>query len=242
MYKTERSFHTPENQLTIWRYIDLTKFVDLLLTNQQFFNRSDKFQDPFEGRLKLKDYEQNKHMFTLDEETKKFYFLNCWHINELQSDAMWKIYLEGENGIAIKSNVGKLIDSFQKSDDDIFIGKVYYRDFENVTFNDLMMEQQNSLFNGRGSSLNSFNYKRKSFEHENELRVFYVDMPIPHVIKGGIPREPLNFKRIDVDLNILVDEIVISPFADSWFKPLVENLISKLGYQFNVTQSSLYEF
>lgn len=242
MYKTERSFHTPERQLTIWRYIDLTKFVDLLLSSQQFFNRSDKFQDPFEGRLKLKDYEQNKFMFTLDEETKKFYFLNCWHINELQSDAMWKIYLEGKNGIAIKSTVGKLIDCFQKSDDDVFISKVYYRDFENVTFNDLMLEQQNSLFDGRGASINSFNYKRKSFEHENELRVFYVDMPIPHTIKGGIPREPLNFKRIDVDLNILVDEIVIAPFADSWFKPLVESLISKLGYQFVVTQSRLYEF
>lgn len=242
MYKSERSFQTPDNQLTIWRYLDFTKFVDLLLTNQQFFNRSDKFQDPFEGRLKLKDYQQNKHMFTLEEETKKFYFLNCWHINELQSDAMWKIYLDGKNGIAIKSNVGKLKDCFQKSDDDIFISKVHYRDFENVTFDELMNEQQNSMFEGRSSSLNSFNYKRKSFEHENELRVFYVDMPIPHVIKGGVHREPLNYKRIDIDLNILVDEIVIAPFADIWFKTLVENLISKLGYKFNVTQSNLYEY
>lgn len=241
MYKDNYSFHTPDHSLTIWRYLDFTKFVDLILSSQLFFSRSDQFQDPFEGVFRLKDYENTKHMLTNQELTKKFYFLNCWHINDNQSDAMWKIFLDTKNGIAIKSTVGDLIKSLEVSPEDIFISKVYYRDFDKVTFNELMNEEQNKLFDGRGGSLNQFNYKRISFEHEKELRLCHADLPIPHTIKGGIPREPLSHKRIDVVLNNLVKEIVIAPFADEWFESLVLQLIEKLNYKFEVTKSELYK-
>jgi hypothetical protein len=104
-----------------------------------------------------------------------------------------------------------------------------------------MNEEQNKLFDGRGGSLNQFNYKRISFEHEKELRLYHIDLPIPHTIKGGIPREPLTHKRIDVVLNNLVKEIVIAPFADEWFESLVLQLIEKLNYKFEVTKSKLYK-
>jgi len=241
MYKEHYSFHTPDHSLTIWRYIDFTKFVDLLLSNQLFFARSDNFKDPFEGIFKLKDYDTSKNMFSDQQETKKYYFLNCWHINENQSDAMWKIFLDTKNGIAIKSTIGKLIESLENSKDDIFISKVYYRDYENVTFNELMFEEQNKIFGGRGGSINQFNYKRISFEHEKELRLYYIDLPIPHAIKNGIPREPLTHKQIDINTNELINEIVIAPFADIWFKDLVEKVISRLNFNFKVKKSDLYE-
>ena len=65
----------------------------MLLTRQLFFTRSDKFDDPFEGIFRLKDHEQTSVLFETQPQTKKYYFLNCWHINEFQSDAMWKIFL-----------------------------------------------------------------------------------------------------------------------------------------------------
>jgi len=241
MYKDNYSFHTPDKSLTIWRYLDFTKFVDLLLSSQLFFARSDQFQDPFEGVFRLKDYENTKHMLTNQELTKKFYFLNCWHINDNQSDAMWKIFLDTKNGIAIKSTVGALIKSLDASLDDVFISKVYYRDFDKVTFNELMNEEQNKLFGGRGGSLNQFNYKRISFEHEKELRLYHIDLPIPHAIKDGIPREPLTHKRIDIALSSLINEIVIAPFADEWFENLVKQIVEKLNYNFEVTKSNLYK-
>lgn len=241
MYKDNYSFHTPDPSTTIWRYLDFTKFVDLLLTSQLFFARSDQFQDPFEGVFRLKDYENTKHMLTHQELTKKFYFLNCWHINDNQSDAMWKIFLDTKNGIAIKSTVGDLIKSLGSSKDDVYISKVYYRDFDKVTFNELINEEQNKIFSGRGSSLNQFNYKRISFEHEKELRLYHIDLPIPHAIKNGIPREPLTHKRIDVVLNNLINEVVIAPFADDWFESLVLQLIEKFDYKFEVSKSKLYK-
>lgn len=241
MYKENYMFHTPEKDTHIWRYIDFTKFVDLITSNKLFFCRSDNFEDPFEGMFRLKDYEKTKHMFQDQELTKKFYFLNCWHINDNQSDAMWKIFLNTNNGIAIKSTVGDLIKSLDNSEDEVHIGKVYYRDFEKVTFDELMFESQNRLFEGRGGSVSQFNYKRISFEHEKELRLFYIDMPIPHAIKNGIPREPITHKHIDINISELINEIVIAPFADAWFKEMIENLIKKLNLNFKITKSDLYK-
>jgi hypothetical protein len=241
MYKDNYSFHTPDTSITIWRYLDFTKFVDLLLTRQLFFARSDQFQDPFEGVFRLKDYENTKNMLIHQQLTKKFYFLNCWHINDNQSDAMWKIFLDTKNGIAIKSSVGDLIKSLSSSMDDVFISEVYYRDFDKVTFNELMNEEQNKIFNGRGGSLNQFNYKRICFEHEKELRLYHIDLPIPHAIKNGIPREPLAHKRIDVVLDNLINEVIIAPFADEWFESLVLQLIEKFDYKFKVSKSKLYK-
>ena len=240
MYKEHRSFHTPEKSVIIWRYIDFTKFVDLLISNQLYFARSDRFQDPFEGIFRLKDYERTKEMLSDQEITKKFYFLNCWHMNDNQSDAMWKIFLKTKNGIAIKSTVGNLINSLSNTEDNIFISKVYYRDFSKVTFDDLLFESQNQIANGRGGSVNQFNYKRVSFEHEKELRLYYIDTPIPHAIIGGIPREPLNEKRVDVITHELINEIVIAPFADNWFKELVEKVVDYFHFKFPITKSDLY--
>lgn len=240
MYKEHHSFHTPEKELTVWRYLDFEKFVDLITSSKLFFCRSDNFEDPFEGIFRLKDYETTKNMFDDQHITKQYYFLNCWHINENQSDAMWKIFLKTKNGIAIKSTVGNIIESLKESEDDINISKVYYRDFDKVTFHELMFESQNRLFGGKGGSVNQFNYKRISFEHEKELRLYYVDLPIPHAIKNGVAREPLTHKHIDINLTELINEIVIAPFADIWFKKMVENLTDKLNLNFTITKSDLY--
>jgi hypothetical protein len=240
MHKERHNFQTPEKDTIVWRYIDCTKFVDLITSKKLFFCRSDNFEDPFEGIFKLKDFEKTKEMFDDQPITKNFYFLNCWHTNDNQSDAMWKIFLKTNNGIAIKSTVGNIIKSLKETKDEVSIGKIYYRDFDKVTHNDLMFEPQNRRFEGRGGSVNQFNYKRISFEHEKELRLYYIDTPIPHAIKNGIPREPLLKKHIDVDISELIQEIVIAPFADKWFQEMVERLLLELKLSFTISQSNLY--
>jgi hypothetical protein len=239
MYKESRHFQTPVDETIIWRYMDFTKFVDLLLNSKLFFNRSDNFEDPFEGIFRLNDYENTKELWNYEELTKKFYFLNCWHMNNNQSDAMWKIFLDTKNGIAVKSSICNLKKSLQGNSDEIFIGEVQYREYENKTFLELMFEQQNKT-GSQGRSLNQFSYKRISFEHEKELRLFYIDMPIPHAVKDGIPREPLSYKKIDINLEYLITEIVVAPFADIWLKDLVNQIVGKCGFNFKITKSELY--
>ncbi len=241
MYKENYMFHTPEKETIVWRYIDFTKFVDLITSSKLFFCRSDNFKDPFEGIFRLKDFEETKNMLEDQALTKQFYFLNCWHINDNQSDAMWKIFLNTNNGIAIKSTVGNIIKSLEDSEDEINISKIYYRDFDKVTFDELMFEPQNRLLGGRGGTINQFNYKRISFEHEKELRLYYIDMPIPHAIKDGVPREPLSKKYIDVDVNKLIQEVIIAPFADKWFQEMAERLLNELNLNFKIVKSDLYK-
>ena len=37
------------NDVTIWRYLDFSKYVDVISTSKLFFCRSDHLGDPFEG-------------------------------------------------------------------------------------------------------------------------------------------------------------------------------------------------
>lgn len=239
MYKKDYQFHTPPQDTVVWRYLDFVKFIDLLTTQELFFCRSDKFDDPYEGLFRFMDAEGMKSFAELLPLTKKFYFLNCWHINEHQSDAMWKIFTGTRNGIAIKSTVNRIIQSLVQTNDDIYIGRIYYRDLEKLAFEELELEPQNQVSENHRST-NQFNYKRISFEHERELRLYFVDTPIPHAIRGGIPREPMESKRVSVDVKLLISEIVVAPIAEKWFKDLVTSVARKLGFDLPVSSSTLY--
>lgn len=241
MYKDNFNFTTPKDETIAWRYINFEKLTDLLVNKELYLCRSDKFEDPFEGFLKLKD----SHLDELDlfEQTKKFYFINCWHLNDFQSDAMWRIFLGSKNGVAIKTSIVNIKKAIENSEDEVYISKVFYRDFENMSFFDIAFEEQNVFPNSHGGSINQFIYKRKSFEHENELRLIYIDLPIPHVSKTTLElKKPiLEFKKINVDLKYLIQEIIISPFADVGFKDLVAELIKDVGLNFRVIESNLYK-
>jgi len=237
MFTEQRGFRPPKSNIQIWRYTNFEKFIDLLDNEELFFCRLDKFQDPFEGIFRLKDYENTKVLWRDEHKIKQFYFANCWHQNKFQSDAMWKIYLDTNNGIAIKSSFDKLVKSLEETEEEIHISQIRYINQNTTTFNELMNENINEF----GSSLNQFTYKRIAFEHEKELKLYYIDMPIPGTVANAEEREPLNYRKIKVNLNELVQEIVISPLADKWFKDLVERLLKNYKKNYTVSQSMLYE-
>jgi hypothetical protein len=41
----------PNNNCSLWRYMDLTKLLAMLESRQLWFPRADKFEDPYEGAL-----------------------------------------------------------------------------------------------------------------------------------------------------------------------------------------------
>ena len=53
-------------------------------------------------------------------------FFNCWHMNDAESDAMWKIYIymRGGDGVAIRSTAGRLMDCFTETPERIYLGEV----------------------------------------------------------------------------------------------------------------------
>ena len=120
----------PKNEdQKIWRYLDLLKFIDLLETQELFFSRADKLGDDFEGTYTKKAWEQREKIFKIwednggkDGEIQKFremyergtiytiqnFFVNCWHMNDFESAAMWRLYLKSNEGIAIQSTFRRL--------------------------------------------------------------------------------------------------------------------------------------
>ena len=86
---------------------------------------------------------------------------------------MWKLYLSSNLGIAIKSSIERLIKSFEIEDRyDIYVGEVNYLDYEKDLFN-------------YGNVFCYFFNKRKSFDHEKEIRAL-----VSHAIEN--PKRKVN--------------------------------------------------
>lgn len=49
-------FNQPDNDVFVWRYFELDKFIELLISGQLNFARADQFEDPYESCLSLQNY------------------------------------------------------------------------------------------------------------------------------------------------------------------------------------------
>lgn len=227
MYIHNPNINLPSNSKTfVWKYLDLSKFLDLLLSQQLFMSRSDKFKDQYEGTFSEPTYEEIKKLAINNPEFINYYkakrekvVISSWHINEYESFAMWQIFTQNNEGIAIQSTTERLQKALNKDlNFNQYIGKVNYIDYkkEYIPFDDLFFP---------------FLFKRKSFQYEREIRI------ISDVSETGINID--NGLKINVDLNQLIEKIYIHPKSENWYKKLVIELVSKLGYQFEIEKSDL---
>jgi len=141
--------------------------------------------------------------------------INCWHLNEYESAAMWSLY-SGTNGIAIVSTVDRLVNAISGAPQAISIGQVRYVDFRSGEHQTLQPLSEPAMF------------KRKSFEHEQEIRAFTT----ADNASGGID--------VPVDLIQLIEVIVISPEAPNWHEPMIKDILKKIGLPLAVEKSDLY--
>ncbi|MFZ2308516.1 MAG: hypothetical protein WAW34_14385 [Rhodoferax sp.] len=220
--------------------MDFTKFVSLLQSRSLFFARADKFEDPFEGSWPKRDAQQRwaeasqvasddgipfplkKAIFIKD--MREFHAINCWHLNDYESAAMWKLYLTSNEGIAVQSTYSNLRKSIV-DDREVFMGRVRYIDF-----------QADQI--GHTSSISdAFMFKRKSFEHEQEIRALVVKHPFDD---QGKPDKPFGQGvSLRTDLEQLVERVHIAPTAPNWFGELVRNVVMQYQYKFEVIQSEM---
>lgn len=213
--------------ITIFRYMDFSKFMDLLENKSVYFCSSKCFEDEYEGKMPEGFYKnwpediRNEHK-TISTEFEKVYgtYISCWNEAKNESYALWKIYTNSHTGVAIKSTVGDLKKAL--NNDSIKIYKVrYINSFSSIDENHEppfyfreTEKEPNVLINRRVKEA----YKLKSYEYENEIRAIYLD-----VSKSG-------GKRFEVDLNKLINEIYISPFASDWFAELIEKIKNNDSY------------
>ena len=227
MYKKNDNIKLPEDPDTIvWKYLDLSKFLDLLMSRKLFMSRSDKFEDQYEGTFSEPTYEEIKKLSENNPEFLDYYkshrekvVVSSWHINEYESFAMWQIFTQNNEGLAIQSTIGRLQKALKPEINySQFIGEVNYIDYkkEYIPFDNLFFP---------------FMFKRKSFQYEREVRIIS-DLAESNIkINDGI--------KIDVDVNQLIEKIYIHPKSENWYKKLVIELVSKLDYTIEIEKSDL---
>ncbi|QWH51240.1 DUF2971 domain-containing protein [Bacillus mycoides] len=234
MYEKQPIFKEPEDEnVKVWRYMDFTKLIDILERESLYFTRADKFDDPFEGISSKVTKEKRLQYINdtggklqgklresselLDQKVREWTVINCWHMNEYESDAMWKLYVQSNEGIAIQSTFKKLCNSFSNVEEGISLGQVNYIDYE---LDDMQHKEH---------MLSPFVYKRKSFEHERELRAMIMRIPE----KGNrFDYKGQSFNHgvyVQVNLEELIDKIYVAPTAPQWIFKLVELMLIKYG-------------
>ena len=174
------AFIAPENaEIKIWRYMDFTKFVYMLEQAGLFFPRLDRLGDSFEGSSTYAEVTSRENWWVgvgpprqvlgaqkmvsqFQKWQRQWTYVSCWHMNELESAAMWKLYARNEEAICVQSTYKLLLDCLNRhtsgANEQMFIGQVDYVDFKDDT-----KPAADNL-------LNVVMHKRKSFAHERELR------------------------------------------------------------------------
>ena len=98
-YEPHANLIQPEdNNAYIWRFIDLPKFLDMLVTGSLYFTRGDMFDDPYEG-MPPDEYMEAvrrggtnigsvQHQARMFHHYRADFFINCWHMSEHESAGM----------------------------------------------------------------------------------------------------------------------------------------------------------
>jgi hypothetical protein len=138
-------------------------------------------------------------------------YVSCWSQGP-ESEAMWRLYCEGHEGVAMLTTLQKLRTSLARAD--VLIEPVRYIDY-----------QRESL-PGR-DYIQQLVHKRIAFVHEREVRVLHrpggkLHIPLP----GEEPPPPG-----DSDVHLAWDPeralsgVVVSPFAPEWYPAAVRAVV-----------------
>lgn len=219
--------------------MDLTKLLSMLESRSLHFTRADKFDDPYEGMQSkagaayLRTESQKGGQIT-PEMAEAFLqgtihqirslYVNCWYASEHESAAMWKLYLQSNEGIAIRSDFETLATVLDASNFSIRATQVKYIDYDTVPI---------PFDNG----FNHITHKRLSFAHEQELRA--VIWSWEGVNSTQIAKEA-DFVKVDIEPAELVKSVHVSPTAPKWFGELVEQIMKRYALNVPVERSNLY--
>ena len=212
----------------VWRYMNFSQFVSMLEQGGLFFCQARRLRDPWEGTITMADLTEHvqfaRTLQTPDAKAylsawgrmsvvARFVFVNCWHMSEHESEAMWKLYSLGESGVAIKSSYVDLCESL---DDRICLGMVKYVDYDSARIPHL-------------NALSPFMQKRRSFAHEREVRA--IQMSSKHEGDPGVWEA--------VNLESLINKVYVGPLAPAWFVKLIVQVVRRYELNIPVAQSQL---
>lgn len=243
-------YDVPKPESSLWRYMDFSKFVALLKDKAIHFARADHLGDQFEGakgvvsnknvwddyylrffreavrnpppghKCELSNEEVQREaerllqeMATAGKRALSTTYVSCWHESEVESEALWRLYCPPpSSGVAIRTTFYALNQSLGDQLD-IEIGRIRYIDFS-------------KNFAGPNDAIFR---KRQSLSHEKEVRAV--------IRKCADSSEPGLLRA--VDLSVLLQSVVVSPFAPSWFGRILAETMTRFDVSSEIRPSDL---
>jgi hypothetical protein len=223
----------------VWRYMNFAKYVSLLQKSSLYFPQLKILAktDPYEGTTTKKEFDKIENGDTTAIHSQKYRriglsttYVNCWHMSEAESQAMWKLYSSSyDEAVCIQTTYQKLVDALpdipEVASNHYFIGVVQY-----INHHVDEMPPNNGFY--------PVMHKLKSFEHEREVRIVYWKRD-PGTEKPDLLDAYPPGIQVPININSAIESIIVSPIAATWFFDLVKNVTEKYGVELTVSQSSL---
>jgi len=201
--------------------MSLNELLGLLTHGRLWLSCIAEMEDRQEG-LFFHDSTYDQQLLKIAKRLRYECFVCCWSALHDESLEMWKSYTDS-SGIAIKSEIRTLRRSLGSQDhDNVFLGLVKYDDSP---------VDLHSIHEGGTTLTDAFFYKRRAFSYEREVRLVSLQgaagKPPSLGNLNAIPTQ--RELGVQVNLTDLIQEIRISPFADTWFRDVVARLAECFG-------------
>ncbi|MDX5335637.1 MAG: hypothetical protein LPK13_06060 [Marinobacter sp.] len=213
-----------KDDTSLWRYMDVYGFLSLITGKKLKFTSLSEFEDGFEGRMPIQNEVTLSLNFTdmsqsfsrpasevIDlrnrlEAVRENTWVTSWQQLGSECSLMWRVYGSRQNGVAIKTTAGSLLDALDPSHDYI-AGPVRYINY----IKEKIPDEVDVSF--------SF-HKQQGYLAEQEFRVAVTDNGQD---SKGKP------KLIELDLEKVIDKVVISPWAAEWQLNALKRVVESLG-------------
>jgi hypothetical protein len=237
------------NEIGIWRYMDVARFLTLIDESKLYFARLHELGDPWEGSWSKAD--SDELLSGSDPESRRravhefnrLALISCWHENQQESVAMWKLYVSGREGVALKTTVGRLRRV-------LTVNSVTWRrpTITRIRYGDITASEACD-FGGILHAESPLFRKNVGYEHEREVRAVIYD---PHdcalvalqtaneaADRPSHHSEVGRGEAVPVDLSILIERIVVSPDFPKWAVASLQKIVEALDLHVQVESSSL---
>jgi hypothetical protein len=238
-YLLHSQLTTPPDETVLWKYLNFSKFIDLLERQVFWFARTKTFEDPLEGTVTdaelahLRSLDIQKPYLDNLETMRNTTFVNCWRGAPSESMAMWDIYGKGPGTIAIKSSVGLLKKSFESYAGNVFITEVQYIDWSTAPWDN--------------NTLVLCARKDSSYHYEAEVRAIIWDLANIGIVPANVQitrdddGSPTYIGPNGIELSCnpadVITEVIVGPKEQPMIERLVKLVLKRYSLTLPVTAS-----
>ena len=225
------------------RYLSLSKLVAMLELGL-FIPRASLFEDQLEGLLQFTSTTTAPTSVSFNDlkALRNWMYVSCWYDDQHESHAMWQIYGNSHESVAIQTTTHSLtVASWSLPEQNhVLFGEVRYaipgniEDFKPEGITVLTNHEQPTGFSPTYAAHSLF-VKHKGYEFEKEMRLVVLDTNASSEMRNPSPGKYFSAEASQK----LIQKIFVHPLAPVWFEDAVSCLTKRFGLNATVERSSL---